>query len=145
MHSVILFIISLFKKKTIIYHYKIANKSGLREIIKNLYVKIEDSLNDNIFKLCQIYDEALYAKIISAYFSLGKIDNLFKQVNQNFVSGINLVSAQSLINIVIRKYIANENTVNQNTNTKANLNKINAYIEDLKKKDYSELFLVNLK
>jgi len=108
-----------------------------------LYVKIEESLNENIFKMCQVYDEALYAKIISAYFSLGKIDNLFKHVNRSFVSAINLISTQTLINIIIRKFIANENAANQNNNSKANLTKINAYIEDLKKKDYSDLFSVN--
>lgn len=95
--------------------------------------------------MCQLYDEALYTKIISAYFSLGKIDNLFKQVNRSFVSAINLISTQTLINIVMRKFIENENTANQNSNNKANLSKINAYLEDLKKREYSDLFLVNKK
>jgi len=95
--------------------------------------------------MCQIYDEALYAKIISAYFSLGKIENLFKQVNRSFVSAINLVSTQTLVNIIIRKFIANENAANQNNNSKANLTKINGYLEDLKKREFSELFSVKTK
>ena len=109
-----------------------------------MYAKIEESLDENIFKLCQVYDEVLYAKIISAYFSLGKIENLFKQLNRHFISGIGVVSAQSLINVVIRKFIAKENASNQITNGKANLAKINAFIDELKKKEYSELFHVKI-
>ena len=107
----------------------------MKKTIKNMYGQIEESLGDSIFKMCQIYDESLYNKIITAYFLLGKMEVLFDKTNKSFMSAISLISTQTLINIIIRKFISNEHSLS----TKANLPKINAYIEELKKKDYNEL------
>jgi hypothetical protein len=112
-------------------HFKCIH--GLKERIKQLYEQLEVALNENIFKMCQAYDEPLYAKIISAFFSLGKIESLMDKVNANFFSAIDLIAQQSLLNIVVRKFISQESQGD-------NVAKINAYIDELKKRSYTELF-----
>lgn len=97
-------------------------------------------MEENISKICRHYDESLYEKIFTAYCLLDKTEEFFEKLNMSMINSINVVASEALIGIVVNSYVLKENLT---TNSKENLVKVNAYIEELKRKEFQHLFSVS--
>lgn len=115
-------------------------KRGLKQKAQDYYDTIEESLEANIAKLCRHqYDELLLEKIFSAYCMLDKCETFFDNLDMNTMNSVNVVACETLIGIVVNSFVLVENLT---SNTKENLVRVNTYIDELKKREFQNLFNV---
>lgn len=112
----------------------------LKKRVISFYDVIEENLELNLGKICRHYDETMFGRIFNAYSVLEKIDNFLDKLHINMLSCINHIASEALIGIIVNAFVVRENLT---TNSKENLVKVNLYIEELKKKEFSHLFSVS--
>lgn len=92
-------------------------------------------------KLCrhQNYDSTLLNEIFTAYCLLDKCDDFFEKLGLSVVNAVNVSAVETLIGVAVHSFVLAENLT---TKTKENHAKVNAYVDELKRREFTQLFEV---
>jgi hypothetical protein len=110
---------------------------GLKKRVVSYYDIIEEHMEQSIGKVCRLYDESMFGKIFDAYCLLDKCELFFEKLTQHMLTCINVISTEALVGALVNAFVVRENLT---TNSRDNLLKVNTYIEELKRKDFAQLY-----
>lgn len=90
-------------------------------------------------KLCrqQNYDETLLNEIFTAYCLLDKCDDFFEMFGLSVVNAVNVSAAETLIGVGVHSFVLSQRLTSK---TKENQAKVNAYVDELKRREFAQLF-----
>lgn len=111
----------------------------MRKTVRDYYDTIEESMEAALSKLCrqQNYDETLLDEIFTAYCLLDKCDDFFEMLGLSVVNAVNVSAAETLIGVGVHSFVLSERLTSK---TKENQAKVNAYVDELKRREFAQLF-----